>query len=168
MIIISPGIHSPKLTDNFLNNLPLNNRKYLVFPDHEKFAFSGEKLLTFIQKYAIKKEIFLIAFSAGVVGAIAAAKKLEKSNQIRGLMAIDGWGVPLMGNFPIYRLSHDYFTHWSSNLLGEGEQNFYADPPVSHLDLWRSPHLAEGWWVTAPGCQVRCSAAEFITKILKY
>lgn len=168
MIILSPGIHSSKLTDNFLNNLSLNNHQYLVFPDHEKFAFSGEKLLIFIQKYVGKKDILLIAFSAGVVGAIAAAAKLQKSKQIKGLMAIDGWGVPLMGNFPIYRLSHDYFTHWSSNLLGAGEQNFYADPAVSHLDLWQFPHLAEGWWVRAPGCEVRCSAAGFIAEILKY
>ncbi len=167
MIIICPGIHSPKLTDNFLINLPLNNYNYLVFPDHEKYAFSGDKLLTFIQKYAMNKEILLIAFSAGVVGAIASAKKLPQFSQIKGLIAMDGWGVPLVGDFPIYRLSHDYFTHWSSNLWGAGEQNFYADPPVPHLDLWQFPHSVEGWWEIAPGCQVKGSAAEFIEQILR-
>jgi hypothetical protein len=166
-IIICPGIHAFHLTDNFLTNLPLNNYPYLVFPDHEKYAFSSEKLLTFIQKYAKNKEVLLLAFSAGVVGAIATAKKLEKSQQIKGLIALDGWGVPLMSNVPLYRLSHDYFTYWSSNLLGAGEQNFYADPPVSHLDLWQFPHLAQGWQVIAPGCQVKCSAADFIEQILR-
>jgi len=44
-------------------------------------------------------------------------------------------GVPLVGNFPIHRLSHDYFTHWSSAVLGSGNDSFYADPPVEHLEM---------------------------------
>ena len=68
---------------------------------------------------------------------------------MKALIAFDGWGVPLVGNFPIYRISHDQFTHWSSELLGKGDKSFYADPPVEHLDLWRSDkdspaHVFEG------------------------
>ncbi|MGB3188280.1 MAG: hypothetical protein WBB43_02490, partial [Limnoraphis sp.] len=66
---------------------------------------------------------------------------------VKALIALDGWGVPLGGNFPIYRISHDRFTHWSSALLGGGVESFYADPPVEHLDLWSSPQTARGWWL---------------------
>ena len=61
--------------------------------------------------------------------------------------------MPLTGNFPIYRVSHDYFTHWSSGLLGAGYKGFYADPEVEHLDLWRSPANVYGWQAIAPGLQ---------------
>lgn len=165
-LIICPGIHSSKLNDGFLNGLQLKNN-YLIFPEHEKFAYSSEKILTFIQKYADNNfHIIFIAFSAGVVGAIAAALQLQKHRQIKAFIALDGWGVPLMGNFPIYRLSHDYFTHWSSNILGAGEHNFYAYPPVPHLSLWQFPQQVQGYYVKSLGCQIKCNAAEFIADIL--
>jgi hypothetical protein len=31
--------------------------------------------------------------------------------------------------------------------LGGGNESFYADPGVEHLDLWRSPQTASGWWL---------------------
>lgn len=90
--------------------------------------------------------------------------------QIKALIALDGWGVPLGGNFPIYRLSHDSFTHWSSALLGGGTESFYADPPVEHLELWRSPQTTKGWWnhQTPTGLKTATptTAALFILEIL--
>jgi hypothetical protein len=88
-----------------------------------------------------KFPILIISFSAGVVGAIAAASIWQSiGGTIRAFIALDGWGVPLYGNFPIHRLSHDAFTHYTSSLLGSGEDSFYADPSVAHETLWRSPH----------------------------
>ncbi|MCU0568633.1 MAG: hypothetical protein MUF49_18805 [Oculatellaceae cyanobacterium Prado106] len=90
--------------------------------------------------------LFFVGFSAGVVGAIGAARLWHQwGGQVQGLAAFDGWGVPLWGDFPIYRISHDAFTHWSSALLGAGQASFYAEPPVSHLALWRSPETVQGW-----------------------
>lgn len=109
----------------------------------------------------------LICFSAGVVGGIGAAWAWQQSGgKIKALIALDGWGVPLYGNFPIHRLSRDRFTHWSSQLLGAGADSFYADPPVEHLDLWRSPHTAQGWWVR-PERQQRLTAAMFLNLLLE-
>lgn len=110
----------------------------------------------------------VIAFSAGVAGAIPALNLWQlQGGKVAGLLAIDGWGVPAVGNFPIYRLSHDYFTHWSSALLGTGEVNFYADPPVEHLEIWRSPHTCLGWQVNSSNSQrLPTTALEFIIKIL--
>jgi len=64
---------------------------------------------------------------------------------VKAVIAFDGWGVPLLGNFPIHRISHDRFTDWSSTLWGRNDSSFYAEPDVAHLDLWRSPQTAQGW-----------------------
>jgi hypothetical protein len=90
--------------------------------------------------------LVFLGFSAGVVGAIGAARTWQRSGgEVKALIAVDGWGVPLRGEFPLYRVSHDFFTHWSSALLGIGEESFYADPPVPHLELWRSPQTVQGY-----------------------
>lgn len=83
---------------------------------------------------------------------------------MKALIAVDGWGVPLSGNFPIHRLSHDYFTHWSSALLGSGDDSFYSDPAVEHLAIWRSPHTCQGWWVQG-GKRTFTTAAQFINEL---
>lgn len=101
--------------------------------------------------FSLIPALVFVAFSAGVVGAIAAARLWQaQGGSVKALIALDGWGVPLYGKFPIHRLSHDYFTHWSSALLGSGCDNFYADPAVEHLDLWRSPQQTQGWQERSP------------------
>ena len=135
MLLICPGIHPPELTESFLDGV-LENWKnqqqlgeLLIFPTQDYSAYSSLDILNFIDKNNPKSAIMIIAFSAGVVGAIGAALAWQQlRGEIQGLIAIDGWGVPLIGNFPIYRISHDYFTHWSSALLGGGIESFYADP----------------------------------------
>ncbi|BBD56078.1 hypothetical protein [Planktothrix agardhii] len=154
MLLICPGIHPPELTESFLDGV-LENWKnqqqlgeLLIFPTQDYSAYSSLDILNFIDKNNPKSAIMIIAFSAGVVGAIGAALAWQQlRGEIQGLIAIDGWGVPLIGNFPIYRISHDYFTHWSSALLGGGIESFYADPAVEHLELWRSPQTTKGWWI---------------------
>ncbi|GBF81585.1 hypothetical protein [Aphanothece sacrum] len=150
MYLICPGIHEQKLTDKFIENA-LNNLDFiLVFPTDKYPAYSGFHILKFLQEKSVDKsqQLVIISFSAGVVGAINAAWTWQlQGGIIKGFIAFDGWGVPLMGNFPIYRVSHDEFTYWTSAILGTGTLSFYADPPVEHLDLWRSPQLVKGWMV---------------------
>ena len=54
-----------------------------------------------------------------------------------------------------------------SKLLGVGEDSFYAEPPIEHLDIWRSPHLSPGYWIHPatdgiPEHHTQITAAEFI------
>ena len=122
--------------------------------------------------------LLFISFSAGVVGAIGAAWGWQLlGGKVKAFIALDGWGVPLFGNFPIHRLSHNYFTYWSSALLGSGEDSFYADPPVEHLEMWRSPQSVQGYWVhptvsTQPqnlhqATPTRLTAGEFLTMLIE-
>lgn len=110
-----------------------------------------------------------IGFSAGVVGAIAAAHLWQhQGGRVAAVIALDGWGMPLIGDFPIHRVSHDFFTHCTSVGVGPAGDSFYADPGVPHLDLWRSPHTVQGWQIAAaqPGCRQTTTAATFITALL--
>ena len=50
--------------------------------------------------------------------------------------------------------------------MGGGEESFYADPGVGHLELWRSPQTVRGWWVNREGMRAPKSAAEFLTSII--
>ena len=90
--------------------------------------------------------IFL-GFSAGVVRAAIAAQIAKlRGEKVIGLIAIDGWGVPLVDpTLPTYRWSHDLFTHTTSTVLG-GQSLFFADPPVLHLKMWSDPDRVQGWY----------------------
>lgn len=183
-IIICPGIHKPELTQSFVSGLieqfPENiiQQKLvniLIYPGTDLLTLSGLHIVEFLSdrlENKLESPIVFISFSAGVVGAITAAFLWQLlGGNIRAFIAIDGWGVPLLGNFPMHRLSHDYFTHWSSSVLGSGQNNFYAEPAVEHLSMWLSPQTIQGWWVNpsqevAPPAQ-RLSAAEFLYLLLK-
>ena len=172
-LIICPGVHSSELTEQFLENLDLRETKdCLVFPSGQYPPYSPTTVLTFLEKCAKSNrnlnDLLFISFSAGVVGAIGAALTWQaKLGRVKAFIALDGWGVPLVGNFPIYRVSHDYFTHVTSIHLGGGWESFYVDPGVSHLDLWKNPLGADGWCIKALGCRYRCSAAKFIAILLQ-
>lgn len=172
--VLCPGMHAPSLTADFVAGLDLPTEvadRLRVFPSQVDPAYSPHHLLRFVQaQVAQTTPLVFIGFSAGVVGAIGAARLWQRQGgTMRALIAVDGWGVPLSGDFPIHRVSHDAFTDWSSSLLGMGQDRFYADPAVGHLDLWRSPHTAGGWWVesgaNSPSRQT--TAASFITALLK-
>lgn len=170
-LIICPGIHSPDLTTSFISALP-DLPPYWIVPA-DRPVYSGYHVLTWLlqQDQPFAQPTIWIGFSAGVVGAMPAAIAFAGlGGQVQRLIAIDGWGVPLFAPFPIHRLSHDWFTHWSSALLGSGDSQFFADPPALHLDLWRSPQQVQGWRVT-PGDGDRTersaiTAAQFLTQLL--
>ncbi|HEY9641761.1 MAG TPA: hypothetical protein V6C57_14835, partial [Coleofasciculaceae cyanobacterium] len=178
-IVICPGIHSAELTAQFLAGIPNQFADLLVFPAHQYPAYSALHILEFLEQSLqpsglgqhgkltgkapspqfaalFSHSLLFVAFSAGVVGAIGAARLwLRAGGQVKAVIAIDGWGVPLYGDFPIHRISHDAFTHWSSAWLGAGQASFYADPAVEHLQLWRSPQTVEGWQIAAASPAVK-------------
>ncbi len=100
--------------------------------------------------------IIVIAFSAGVVGSLA----LLHSHRLAGLIAVDGWCVPLKSSCLMTRLSHDLDTHWNGLLFGGGSAQFYADPFVSHLDLWGDISQVRGW---AGYSRTPVTAGQFLT-----
>ncbi|MBD2448022.1 hypothetical protein H6G76_12765 [Nostoc sp. FACHB-152] len=180
-IIICPGIHDPELTQSFISSglgIDFDNtssQRIMVFPENGFLALSAPHIVHFLSdrlKNKLDSPVIFISFSAGVVGAIVAAWNWQiLGGQVKAFIAIDGWGVPLWGDFPIHRLSHDYFTHWSSLLLGSGHNNFYAEPTVDHLSMWRSPQTVQGWWVDSsvevPRQKMRLTAAEFLHLLVK-
>ncbi len=184
-LVICPGIHDRKLTDCFLAGLsevwgnvePWQNTQTFqsvkIFPAHKHPPFSALDIFHFLCSQELAGEsLVFVSFSAGVVGAIGAALLWQQiGGKVGAFIALDGWGVPLGGSFPIHRISHDRFTHWSSAILGGGGDSFYADRPVAHLDLWRSPQTAQGWQIshTADGTETAKSAtaATFLVHLLK-
>ena len=165
-IAVCPGFHPAALTYGFVEQLqtvmPANDSLF-VFPVERYQAYSGVDILRFLHEQLsrqapdlwLRTPITFVGFSAGVVGAMGAAIALElMGGRVNALFALDGWGVPIAGRFPVHRLSHDYLTHWSSALLGAGLDSFYADPGVDHLELWRLPHTVQGQWISANATQV--------------
>ncbi|HEY9825995.1 MAG TPA: hypothetical protein V6D19_11140 [Stenomitos sp.] len=176
-VVLSPGIHTPLYSERFWQAITLTYGQHYpnhsldkarIVTDAQNWGFSAPHVFSFLQQSLLPKQsICLIGFSAGVVGAIGAALGWHATGgTVRAFIAVDGWGVPLYGPFPIYRLSHDAFTHWSSQPLGGGQASFYADPGVPHLDLWRSPHQAWGWFCTEGGSKTRSNAASVICQLL--
>lgn len=173
-VLVCPGVHSPEFTEEFVVGLGKGLHPFLIFPGETLPVYSPQHVLEFLESEAsISVPIICIGFSAGVVGAIGAARRWQtQGGTIRAFIAIDGWGVPLFGTFPIHRLSHDYFTHWSSALLGRGADSFYADPSVHHLDLWRSPQTVTGRWFsftrhsTGYSLPRHTTAATFLTDLI--
>jgi len=169
-IVICPGVHSSQLSQSFVTALH-PSQETLIFPTDTAPAYSPLHVLEFLSTTGTTTPLIFIAFSAGVVAAIGAARLWQKQGgTVKALIALDGWGVPLAGDFAIHRVSHDRFTAWSSALLGGGDSDsFYADPAVDHLTLWRSPQTVQGYGVT-PGRQPRqtyTTAASFITALLQ-
>jgi hypothetical protein len=186
-IIICPGIHDPTITERFIAECFSLKTDYvtkwdptidiLVFPGEGVLSGSAFHILQFLGdrlEQSPKSPLVFISFSAGVVGAIGAAVGWQiMGGNVTGFIAIDGWGVPLWGNFPIHRLSHDYFTHWSSAILpGRGKDNFYAEPAVEHLTMWRSPLQVKGRWIDSSGIhspsKTELSVAEFLHILLSH
>ncbi len=180
-VVICPGIHDPKLTEQFLEGLFINwqslsySSDLLVCPIQDYAPYSAidiSKFLWYSKSITTDIPLLFIAFSAGVVGAIGAAWTWQlQGGQVKALIAIDGWGMPLTGNFPIYKVSHDYFTHCSWGIFGSPDESFYAYPSVEHLEIWRSPDITTGWWLHQNSLEVKTATPvtlkEFIIKILE-
>ncbi|MGB3535379.1 MAG: hypothetical protein WBA13_17915 [Microcoleaceae cyanobacterium] len=173
--IICPGFHHPTLTTDFLNAIYPNWRSreelgyLLIYPIQRYLAYDAFKITDFLQ-YSLADQpdqinipLTFVAFSAGVVGAMGAAWWWQQQGgHVKALIALDGWGVPVLDSFPVYRLSHDYFTHWSSAVLGNGIESFWADPAVEHLELWRSPDTVKGWWLSSTSNRKQTTTAKQI------
>ena len=173
IILVCPGFNQPELNQNFINAFPNQGDYWLLYPSHQLPPYSPVAILDFwdqsFPKDKISSGVILIGFSAGVLGLQRVALGLSKNQvKIKALIAIDGWGVPLRGDFPLYRLSHDYFTHWTSAILGEGNESFYADPPVEHLELWRSPQTTKGWRIDHHDTKIATTALKFIQDLLEF
>ena len=169
-VIIIPGIHSPQLTESFVAGIQDKiKQNYLIFPTEEYPPYGALSVYQWLQQQQLSKTepVAFITFSAGVVGGIGAAIAWQlQGGKVQSLIAIDGWGMPLVANFPLYRVSHDHFTHWSSAILGAGERGFYANPAVSHLAIWRSPENCWGWRTISDGLQTRCLLTDYLRDIL--
>lgn len=175
-IVVCPGIHAPQLTQEFIQGLKAtssNVNNFLIVPTHDYAVLSPIHILQFLQARLGNPQrrsppVVFIGFSAGVVGAILSARVWQSlGGKVLALIAIDGWGVPLFGNFPLHRLSHDYFTHWSSTMLGSGHHNFYAEPAVDHLYLWRSPQNVSGCYAEDSQHLIHLTAADFLIMLLE-
>jgi hypothetical protein len=185
-IIICPGIHAPELTKSFIQGcLNQDNAKavdILIYPGQGYLTLSTFHILHFLcdrlgapsdrLSNKLESPLIFLCFSAGVIGGIGAATAWQLlGGHVQAFIAIDGWGVPLAGNFPIHRLSHDHYTHWTSAYLGMGEDNFYADPAVDHLSMWHSPQSVPGKWVNPSvsfsPIQNYLSVSEFLNLLLE-
>lgn len=149
-IWVFPGIHDESLTADFLAGMGLPPEAVSVFPATVRSPYSPWDVWHFLRAGnpdpAASSALTMITFSAGGVGAIAAAQVWQSlGGTIAAIIALDAWGMPAGVGFPVYRISHDPFTHWSSRLLGGASEGFYAEPAVPHLELWRSPQTTWGW-----------------------
>lgn len=169
-IIIIPGIHDAELTDSFVRGIQQKiQQNYLILPTEQYQPYSAISIYQWLNQQQLDKTepLAFIAFSAGVVGGIGAALAWQsQGGRIQSFIAIDGWGMPLIASFPIYRVSHDRFTHVTSGMLGAGQFGFYADPNVSHLTIWRSPERCWGWQIISQGFQTRCLLTDYLVNIL--
>lgn len=175
-MIIGPGFHDARLTDQMVRSLPTFTRPYIVkaLPADPLGTFSWLAETLGSPQDSLSSPLVAIGFSAGVVG-LAGALTLwqQQGGKVAQFFALDGWGVPVIG-LPVCRLSHDFFTHWSTLPLGSGKVNFYADPPVDHLQLWGEPEEVPGWqvsgWVEgiAAGAKVPMTAAEFLRRRIRW
>ncbi len=186
-LIICPGFHDSAWTDAFLQGVELpKTHPTRIFPIKLSPACSGGDIVSFLHRLAdgggrsftsnksvVKNDTLetapiLIGFSAGVLGAMQAAWAWQHlGGQIAAIIAIDGWGVPLISGIPCYRLSHDFFTHWSSALFGIGCDSFYARPSVTHSELWQYPHQVKGQWINhGEEAKSPITAATFIRQIV--
>jgi len=170
-LVLCPGYHPPHLTEAFARGLGLAPESVLTVPTSELPPYSGPGLCQWLRDRLSPPRdappLLLIAFSAGAVGAATASWLWQQQGgRVAASIALDAWGVPNLSSVPFHRLSCNFFTHWSSALLGPGGESFWAEPAVPHLDLWRSPQTACGWWQPRPGWRSRSTAAAFLHHLL--
>jgi hypothetical protein len=181
-LVVCPGVHTPALTEQFLAAvlgqqslrrpaIVLPAEQYPPWSGWHGFQFVYDRLSICNPKHTWQISLVWIGFSAGVMGAIAAAHLWQwLGGRVIALIALDGWGVPLLAPFPIHRFSHDAFTHHTSSWISTKALGFYADPAVTHLDLWRSPRTAIGWQCSGEGSQpvTRAIAADLLIELLQH
>lgn len=172
--IICGGFHSFTLTINFFSYMKtiiddISDENTIVISQDEIQPYDGLNIYKYIDEYSRKslhsQTFIFIGFSAGVIGALIAGNLCQKNGgNVKALFAFDSWAVPLIADFPCYRISHDYITHRA--YLGGEKNSFYAFPSVSHLQLWQQPEILEGWWEMTLGIRKRSNLKEFLQNYL--
>lgn len=151
MLIICPGVHPEWWTHCFVQQLdaqlPEARLMRLIMPATTGRPWSPYALRVWLQEQAIAPmtPLVFIAFSAGCVAATSLIwHRHQQGHPVLAAIAVDGWGVPLVLPCASYRLSHDAFTHHTSIATERHQPSFYADPPVSHQQLWCNPAHVQG------------------------
>lgn len=167
-LLICPGYHSPDLTYAFLQSLlgELTPERLWILPVGVSPG-AIPWLLTSSQRPQLDRLLQIVAFSAGVVAAYPLALAWQAMGGRGRMVAVDGWGMPLVGDLAIYRMSHDRWTHRTTYFPTpvESKGYFYAHPAVDHLSIWQSPQLSKG--IGAIGNQIgSMTALEFICAVL--
>lgn len=170
--VICGGFNSPVLTTNFYDYLTtisnnINENNTVIFKldrTQQVFPYDGINIYQYLSKKYQNLSLYnvtFIGFSAGVIGAIIAGNLWQKNGgKVNRLLAFDGWGIPLISDFPCYRISHDYITHLS--YFGGEKNAFYCYPSVSHQQLWQNPQNIQGWRQIELGVKTRGSLSEFL------
>ncbi|MEM8602445.1 MAG: hypothetical protein AAGF24_01235 [Cyanobacteria bacterium P01_H01_bin.121] len=191
-LIICPGWHNQSLTADFLQAWGCNltsqtltiaqcHYELCVIPTALCPPYSPTHTLAFVHHWleqrcqkansesegSISSTIWL-AFSAGVVGGLLAARQWQQitGGNVRRFIALDAWGMPLIADFPIYHLSHDWLTHCLMFNLSGAAAHFYAAPAVTHHQLWQGPQQAWGYKTFAGRPPQRLTALQFLQQCL--
>lgn len=167
-LLVFPGYHSPDLTASFLRSLRrrVAPGQLWVWPISQTWGDLPGVL--FDQQTGQPDALLhIITFSAGAVAAYPWAMAWQRWGGRVRLIAMDGWGMPLVGGGSIYRMSHDLYTHRTTYFPSpmEGEGYFYADPAIAHLSFWRSPHAVCGMGAI-DGVVQPMTALDFIATVL--
>lgn len=184
LIVVISGIHAPSLNANVILTAAANPQLSRV----PLLCLSQGAATSVLAAHSLRQRIdhhcrqhlpqpssglipapnlLIWAFSAGCVGAAGLAYHWHQHRgKVLALFAVDGWGVPLSADFPVYRLSHDWFTHVTCQGMGAGPINFWAEPAVAHLDFWCRLNTIAGWqsWHPNDGPPTlrRLTAGEFL------
>lgn len=182
ILLVVGGMHPPSYTEQMVATIAQGGAaqdgtlsgfaRVVSAPQHSLDVLSPFALRQTLEAALAKSDsalddappgLIIWAFSAGCVGAAALATYWQSyRGPVLGLFMVDGWGVPRDPGVPVYRLSHDRFTHDTSSWLGIGDDDFYADPAVPHLSLWQHPQKTIGWAVTSGQPRERLTAADFL------
>jgi hypothetical protein len=166
--LVVPGVVPQEATDRFLQQLNIVGG-CCVPPGVS--PYSPISLDRFTRTQDLASDLVVIAYSAGCVGALGWIPLWQRQKKtIKALIAIDGWPVPFWGKFPIYRVSHDLYTHHTTLYLGAGLEQFYCDPAVEHRNLWTYPEASWGLWVKQNNKQketYRATALDFLQNIVE-
>lgn len=167
-LLICPGYHPPDLTHAFLQSLlgVITPERLWILPIG---ASPGAIpwLLNSPQRPRLNELLQIVAFSAGVVAAYPLGLAWQTMGGQGRMIAVDGWGMPLVGDLAIYRMSHDRWTHRTTYFPSPGESKgyFYAHPAVDHLSIWQSPQSSQGVGAIGPK-EGSMTALEFIHAVL--
>jgi hypothetical protein len=167
-IIVCPGVHSAELTQSLVAQVSEADTEIgqalWISPVEATWAWAGYPLRGWLDaEFSAQRSqsktapqgpppLTFLAFSAGCVAAAAVAHHwVQQGGRVDCIIAVDGWGVPLVGPFQVHRLSHDFFTHATTTGPRPSQAHFYAAPAVPHLRLWQDPAHVRGWGLPPVG-----------------